>query len=101
LCILIRSSFYQRWIGIPLISRGDNRESTSRLIFFKIFFSRTSIPISIELGTNYLWVKRILNCSNEGPCPLQSGDNYKNAKLGWGHLKTFSRTTKPEELIFT
>jgi hypothetical protein len=25
----------------------------------------------------------------------------KNAKIGWGHLKTvFSRTTEPEELIF-
>jgi hypothetical protein len=30
--------------------------------------------------------------------PLQRGDNYKNAKMGWGHLKTFSRTTEPEEL---
>jgi hypothetical protein len=26
----------------------------------------------------------------------------KNAKMGWGHLKIlFSRTTEPEELIFT
>jgi hypothetical protein len=22
-------------------------------------------------------------------------------KMGWGHLKIFSRTTQPEELIFT
>jgi hypothetical protein len=22
-------------------------------------------------------------------------------KMGWGHLKIFSQTTKPEELIFT
>jgi hypothetical protein len=30
------------------------------------------------------------------------GDNYKNAKMGWGHLKIFfSRTIEPEELIFT
>jgi hypothetical protein len=33
----------------------------------------------------------ILNCSNKGPCPLQRGDNLKNAKMGWGHLKIFSR----------
>jgi hypothetical protein len=39
----------------------------------------------------------ILNCSNKGPSPLQRGDNHKNAKMGWGHLKIFfSRTTEPE-----
>jgi hypothetical protein len=35
-------------------------------------------------------------CSNKGPIPLQRGDNYKNVKMGWGHLKIFfSRTTWP------
>jgi hypothetical protein len=30
------------------------------------------------------------------------GDNYKNAKLGWGHFKIFfSKTTVPEKLRFT
>jgi hypothetical protein len=68
----------------------------------KIFFSRTSRPISIKLGTYHPWVKRILNCSNEGPGPLQRGDNHKNSKLGWGNLKIFFlRTTELEELIFT
>jgi hypothetical protein len=39
----------------------------------------------------------VLNCSNKGPSPLQGGDNYKNAKMGWGHLKIFfSKTTEPE-----
>jgi hypothetical protein len=47
------------------------------------------------------WVKRILNCSNKSPGPLQRGDNHKTAKMGWGHLKIFSITTEPEELIFT
>ena len=32
-------------------------------------------------------MKEILNCTNKGPGPLQRGDNYKNTKLGWGHLK--------------
>jgi hypothetical protein len=35
----------------------------------------------------------ILNCSNKGPSPLQRGDNHKNAKMGWDHLKIFSRST--------
>jgi hypothetical protein len=35
-------------------------------------------------------------CSNKGPGPLQRGDNHKNVKMGWGHLKIFfSRTTWP------
>jgi hypothetical protein len=35
-------------------------------------------------------------CSNEGPNFLQRGDNHKNVKMGWGHLKIFfSRTTGP------
>jgi hypothetical protein len=34
--------------------------------------------------------------SNKGPGPLQRGDNHKNVKMGWGHLKIFfSRTTGP------
>jgi hypothetical protein len=51
----------------------------------KIFFSRNSTPISIKPCINHSWVKEILNCSNNGPCPLQRGDNYKNAKMGWVH----------------
>jgi hypothetical protein len=66
-------------------------------ILKKIFFSRTSRSISMILDTNHAWVKGILNCSNKGPDSLQRGDNYKIAKIGWGHLKIFfSRTTKPE-----
>jgi hypothetical protein len=34
--------------------------------------------------------------SNKGPGPIQRGDNHKNVKMGWGHLKKyFSRTTGP------
>jgi hypothetical protein len=29
------------------------------------------------------------------PVPFQRGDNHKNVKMGWGHLKIFSRTTGP------
>jgi hypothetical protein len=39
---------------------------------------------------------------NQGLGFLQKGDNHKNAKVGWPHLKIFfSRTKKPDKLIFT
>jgi hypothetical protein len=65
-------------------------------ILKKVFFSSTVMPISIKIGVNHPWVKGILNCSNKGPGPFQRGDSLKNAKMGWGHLKIFSRTTEPE-----
>jgi hypothetical protein len=66
-------------------------------ILKKKIFSRTSWPYSVKLGINHPWVQGILNCSDKGLDPLQRGDNYKNAKMGWGHLKIFfSRTTEPE-----
>jgi hypothetical protein len=41
-------------------------------------------------------MKGIQVCSNKGPGPLQSGDNHKNVKIGWNHLKIiFSKTTGP------
>jgi hypothetical protein len=58
-----------------------------------LFFSRTSGPKSIKLGTNYPWVKEIQVCSNKGPGPLQRGDNHKNLKMEVGNLNIFSRTT--------
>jgi hypothetical protein len=52
--------------------------------FFKIFFFRTSMPISNNLFINYPWVKVILNCSNKGPGPFQRGGNKKKEqKWGW------------------
>jgi hypothetical protein len=34
--------------------------------------------------------------SNKGPGPLQRGDDHKNVKIWWGHLKIFFyRTTEP------
>jgi hypothetical protein len=53
---------------------------------FKMF-SRTSTPISVELDTNHLCIKGIQVGTNKGL--LQRGDNYNNAKIGWGHLKYF------------
>jgi hypothetical protein len=65
-------------------------------------FSRTTGPILIRLGTNHPWGEEIQICSNNGPGPLQRGDNYKNGKMGWDHLKNFfSGITSPEKLKFT
>jgi hypothetical protein len=36
-------------------------------ILKKISSSRTSMPISIKLGTNHPWVKEILDYTNKGP----------------------------------
>jgi hypothetical protein len=46
-------------------------------------------------------VKRIKDCSKEGSGSFPRGDYHRNAKIGWDHFKIFSRTTEPEELIFT
>jgi hypothetical protein len=57
-----------------LSPRGDNSERVKlHLIFFKIFFFRTSWPNSIILNTNYPAVKEIQVCSNKGPGSLQKG----------------------------
>jgi hypothetical protein len=56
------------------------------VLILKKIFSRTSRPISIKLGANHPWVKGILNCSNEGPGPLQRGDNYKNGVESFKNL---------------
>jgi hypothetical protein len=55
---------------------GDNSKRVKiNRKFLEIFFSRTSWPKSIKLGTNYPLVKRIQVCSNKGPGPLHRGDN--------------------------
>jgi hypothetical protein len=65
-----------------------NKKSARMDLFakFNIFLNLLS-PTFIKLGTNYLLVKGIQVCSNKGPGPLQRGDNYKNVKMGLGHLK--------------
>ena len=62
--------------------RGDNWEiiKINRQLF-KIFFSRTTRPISTKLGTKYPLVKGIPVCSNEESRPSQRGDNWEIVKL--------------------
>jgi hypothetical protein len=79
--------------GIHIYSKeGDNsssREDNIGRVKYtdneKKIFSRTNRPILLKLGTSYLWVRRIHVYSNEGPGPLQRGDNHKNVKMGWVH----------------
>ena len=60
----------------------------------KIFFSRTTRPISTKLGTKHPWVREIQDCSNERPGLIVRGDNYETANDS--RLKMFfSRTTGP------
>jgi hypothetical protein len=59
--------------------------------------ARDSRPILIKLGANYPRVKLFQKVSG----PLQRGHENKNEKIGWGYLKIFSRTTRPEELRST
>jgi hypothetical protein len=71
-------------------------------VFILKKISRTSWPVSMTLGTNHPWVKRIENCSKEGPGCFPRGDNHMNTKVGWNHFKIIlSRTTEPQERIFT
>jgi hypothetical protein len=50
-------------VGDSPFPRGDNsKRGKIHLKFRKMFFSRTSRPKSIKLGTNYLWVKGIQVC---------------------------------------
>jgi hypothetical protein len=64
----VQVSFFDRLLSIVCLS-------VNFYIFH--FFSRTSKPNSIKLGTDYPWAKGIQVCSNKGPNPLQRGDNKK------------------------
>jgi hypothetical protein len=73
-----------------------------KLVLEKVFFSKTSRPISIKLDANYPCMKGIQVCLDKGTDTHQREDYHKNANIGWGHLKIlFSRTNDPEKLIFT
>jgi hypothetical protein len=69
--------------------RGDNSKRVKmHWKFLKIYFSRTSRPNSIKLGTYDPWVKEIQNCTNEGLGPFQRRDNHKNGVGSFKNLLT-------------
>ena len=61
----------------------------------KIFFFRTTWPISTNFSTKHPWVNGIQVCSNGGPRPFPRGVNYEIVKIHWRNLKIFSRTFGP------
>ena len=61
----------------------------------KIFFNRTTGPISTKLDTKHTWVKRIKVCSNEGSCPFLRGDNNVIAKIHWQNVFKKSHSSEP------
>ena len=52
--------------GPLLFPRVDITNIENKLTILNIFFSRTTLPITTEFGTNHPWVKIILVYSNEG-----------------------------------
>jgi hypothetical protein len=51
-----------------------------------------------QANFNETWYKSSLGKgTNQGPGPFQRGDNHKNAKMGWGHLKIFFSQTPRED----
>ena len=77
--------------------RGDNSERVKNIEFFKKSSPEPlgiiqSNLVQIILGWRGFKIVQI----KKRPGPLQRGDNHKNVKIAWGHLKIFlSRTTGP------
>ena len=66
---------------------------------FKIFFTRTTGPISTKHGTKHPWAKGIQVYSNERPCPFPREDINVIAKIHRQNFKIFfSRTTEPTSI---
>ena len=68
----------------PFLLRGDNYEVEKiHWLNLKIFFSRTTEPISTKLGTKHPWVKGIQVCLNKGA--FSKGRWLRNSKL-WANV---------------
>ena len=81
--------------GLRPSQRGDNWEIIKiNWQHLKIFFSRTTGPISTKLIAKHPWIMGIQICSNEVPRPFPRIDDNEIAKLHWWKLTIF-RTTGP------
>ena len=74
--------------GQRSLPKGNNYE-IAKLNWrnFKIFFSKTTGPISTKLGTKLSWIVGIQDYKNEGPSHLWKGDKTKSWKNIDGNLK--------------
>jgi hypothetical protein len=60
-----------------------------RELTLEYFVSKTRGQILIKIDANYPFMKGIQVCLDKGTGPHQRGDNFKNADMGWDHLKIF------------
>jgi hypothetical protein len=82
---------YKSWsLGVRRGHNNDNHFYIEK----KNFFSRTSMPISMKLGTNHPLVKRIKHCLKERPSSFPRGDNHIEAKMGLDHSNFFLKNHK-------
>ena len=65
----------------PFPKLDDKERANIHYHHKKIFFSRTTGPISTNLGTKHYLMKGILVCSNDGPRPFPILDNKEIAKF--------------------
>jgi hypothetical protein len=64
------------------LQRGDNHKIVKMgWGHLRIFFSRTTGPIFIRLGTNYPWREGIQVSLKKGDIPSPRGDNSKSVKI--------------------
>jgi hypothetical protein len=81
-------------------SKGDNSKRVKIYKkYFKIFFSRSTGPISTRLSTNHPWGEGIQVCTNEGRRPSLRGI-IARVKIYKKYLKILSRTTGPISTTF-
>jgi hypothetical protein len=68
--------------------------ATIRKTIFTCVYIENNLQFQSNFGTNHPWVKRIKDCSKDGPGSFPRRDNLRNSKIGWDHFKIFSRTTE-------
>jgi hypothetical protein len=65
------------------------------------YFVQSFHVLLARFNFNQTWYKSSLGkWKSSGLGLIQRGDKHKKAKIGWGHLKIFSRTTGPKKLKF-
>jgi hypothetical protein len=92
---LLHLSWKVKW---PILIAGCPSVHPSVNFYIFDFFSRTTGPILIRLGTDHLWGEGFQVYSNEGDCPTPRGDNSESVKIHWKFLKIFSRTNHPNSI---
>jgi glucuronate isomerase len=87
------SSLFKR-LGLSFSKGGDNskRVKNTLKILKNLLLQNQQAKFNQTLYKLSLSERN--SSSNKGPGPFQGGDNHKNVKMGWCHLKIFfSRTT--------